>query len=42
MVSVILGVLTQQVMHIAIVKITCDTDVAAEYQHISTVCVADF
>jgi hypothetical protein len=34
--------LTQEVMHIAIAKITCHTDVTAEDENISSVSVVDF
>jgi hypothetical protein len=42
MISMALGMLAQQVMHIAITKITCNTDIAAENQYIRTICVVDF
>jgi hypothetical protein len=41
-VSVALGVLAQEIMHIAITKITSHTDVTAEDENIGPVGVVDF
>ena len=41
-ISVALGMLTQEVMHIAIAKITSHTDVTAEDENIGPVGVVDF
>jgi hypothetical protein len=41
-VSVALGMFTQEVMHIAIAKITSHTDVATEDENISPIDIVDF